>query len=150
MKTATEWRSKAAHGKTVGFVVKTEQAPIRGERDARQLIFYRPFRGLDFLGTSQPTVLPWAAFCRVSGALIAVILFFAFGATAAMTNDLSDAQIQGRQLAQQLCNARPVESTNTGIFKIRDAQKRWHEIPVRFQLTVTAAPTGSPGWEARY
>jgi hypothetical protein len=79
-----------------------------------------------------------------------MILFFTVGAMAAATNDLSDAQIQGRQLAQQLCNARPVESTNTGIFKIRDAQKRWHEIPVRFQLTVTAAPTGSPGWEARY
>ena len=34
-----------------------------------------------------------------------MILFFAVGAVAQTTNDLSDAEIQGRKLAQQLCEA---------------------------------------------
>jgi len=95
-------------------------------------------RGLNFARRGNAT-LPW----------IAIILLFAAGTAAATTNDLSDAQIQGRRLAQQLCNARPVESiTNTGVLKIRDAQKRWLEIPVRFQIT--AGRADSPGWEACY
>jgi hypothetical protein len=82
-------------------------------------------------------------------ALAAVSLLAAVDVTAATTNDLSDAEIQGRQLAQQLCNTRPAENiTNTGVFKIRDAKKRWREIPVRFQIT--AAPADAPSWEARY
>ena len=44
--------------------------------------------------------------------LIAVILFLAVGAMAQTTNDLSDAEIQGRNLAQQLCRAHPVENFN--------------------------------------
>jgi len=50
----------------------------------------------------------------------ALICLFAFAATilrAATTNDLSDAEIQGRQLAQQLRNARPENITNTGVSK---------------------------------
>jgi len=54
--------------------------------------------------------------------LAAVVLFFAGGAVAETTNVLSDAEIQGRQLAQQLCEARPVASfTNTGVLQIRDS-----------------------------
>jgi hypothetical protein len=77
-----------------------------------------------------------------------LILLAAIGAVAATTNDLSDAEIEGRKLAQQLCEARPAESTNTGVLKIRDAKKHWLEIPVRFQIT--AAQADSSGWEARY
>jgi len=138
MKTATEWRSKATHGKTVGFMVKTEQAPTRGERDTRQFIFCRPIRGLDFFGASQPTVLPWATFCRASGALIAAILFLAGGAMATTTNDLSDAQFQGRKLAQQLCEAQPAENfTNTGVLQIRDGKGKTSKIPIKFETIVT-------------
>ena len=76
-------------------------------------------------------------------------LLAAAGAAAATTNELSDAETQGRQLAQQLCNARPAENvTNTGVFNIRDAQKHWLKIPVRFQIT--AAPADAAGWEASY
>ena len=81
--------------------------------------------------------------------LASVILFLASGATAETTNTLSAAEIQGRQLARQLCEARPADNfTNTGTLKIRDAKKRWQEIPVRFQATVV--PTDPPSWEASY
>ncbi len=145
---ASEWQLKIARGKTVGFVIITGQAPERGGRISHPSVFYRPIRGLDSFGTIQPTVLPWATIGRASGALVAMILFFVFGTAAATTNDLSDAQLQGRKLAQQLCEARPAESTNTGVLKIRDAKKHWLEIPVRFQITATQAD--SSGWEARY
>jgi hypothetical protein len=58
--------------------------------------------------------------------LAALVLFLAVGATAETTNALSDAEIQGHQLAQQLCEARPeVNFTNSGILKIRnDSGKR--------------------------
>jgi len=81
--------------------------------------------------------------------VIASILLAAIGAVAATTNDLSDAEVQGRRLAQQLCNTGPAENiTNTGVFTIRDAKKRLLKIPVRFQIT--AAQAGSPSWEACY
>jgi hypothetical protein len=134
---ATEWRPEAAHGKTVGFVVKTGQAPERGGRISRQSIFCRPIRGLDSFGTTQPTVLPWATIDRASGALVAMILFFVFGAAAATTNDLSDAEIQGRKLAQQLCEARPAESiTNTGVLEIRDGKGNRTNYPVKCEVIV--------------
>ena len=101
-------------------------------------------------GEGKPTVFSRNTF--VWRRPFAFLCLFAFAATillAATTNDLSDAEIQGRRLAQQLCNARPAENiTNTGVFKIRDAKKRWLEIPVRFQIT--AAQADSPGWEACY
>jgi len=51
-------------------------------------------------------------------AILAVGLIFNFAAKA-QTNGLSDAEIQGRQLARQLCEAKPVENfTNTGILKV--------------------------------
>jgi hypothetical protein len=59
------------------------------------------------------------------------------GAVAATTNELSDAEIQGRQLAQQLCEMRPAEdSTNTGTLQIRDAKGGHTEIPVKFEVFV--------------
>jgi hypothetical protein len=58
-----------------------------------------------------------SACARLSAALI---LFLAVGATA-QTNTLSDAEIQGRQLARQLCDAKPEQNfTNSGVQKIRD------------------------------
>jgi hypothetical protein len=57
---------------------------------------------------------------------------------AATTNSLSVAAFQGRQLALQLCEARPTESfTNTGILQIRQANRKTVKIPVRFEATVT-------------
>jgi hypothetical protein len=70
--------------------------------------------------------------------LSALILFFAVGAMA-QTNTLSDAEIQGRQLAQQLCDAWPTESiTNSGILQIRDGNGNRRNVPVKCMVIVTA------------
>jgi len=80
-------------------------------------------------------------------ALLAIIsiLLIAAKATAGATNGLSDAEIQGRRLAQQLLAGRPVEYTNTGVLKIRDAKGKRTELPVKCQTIVT-----STNWQSRY
>jgi hypothetical protein len=84
-------------------------------------------RGLDF-GRRGSAALP----------LFTVILFIAFGATAETTNTLPDAEIQGRQLAQQLCEAQPAENfTNTGVLQIRDGKGKTSKIPIKFETIVT-------------
>jgi YD repeat-containing protein len=142
---ATEWRKKVAHGETVGFNSKMDKAPDGAKEMVRGLIFCRPCRGLVRL-VLLPTVSPWATFLRASGALAAMILFFAVGARAETTNDLSDAEIQGRQLAQKLCDAQPTENfTNTGVLQIRDANGKHIEIPIQFEISVTES-----NWQADY
>ena len=85
-------------------------------------------RGFNF-GRRGSAALPW----------IAMILFFAAGATAQTTNNLSDVQIQGRKLAQQLCESRPSENfTNFGVHQIRDGGFR-KEVPLKCETVV--APT---------
>ena len=70
----------------------------------------------------------------------------AAGTLPATTNDLSDAEIQGRQLAQQLCEARPVEnSTHKGVLKIRDGKGGRSEIPVKCEIIVTTT-----NWQVIY
>ena len=70
---------------------------------------------------------------------VVLILFFAAGATAGTTNALSDAEIQGRQLAQQLCDARPAENmTNTGVLQIRDGNGKHFEFPIKCEVIVTS------------
>ena len=66
----------------------------------------------------------WTDFRPATGALAALVCFLAVGAAAETTNTLSDAEIQGRQLARQICSARPSEYffTNTGILKIQDGK----------------------------
>jgi hypothetical protein len=72
-------------------------------------------------------------------ALAALVVFFAAGARAETTNVLSDAEIQGRQLAQQLCDTRPVEGfTNTGVIKMRYKSGQRTELRFRSQVIVTA------------
>jgi hypothetical protein len=61
------------------------------------------------------------------------------GAVAAGTNNPSDARIQGRQLARQLCEMRPAEnSTNTGTLQIRYGNGIRAGISVKFRTIVTA------------
>jgi hypothetical protein len=67
----------------------------------------------------------------VSAFLAAIILFAVFGATAQTTNNLSDAEIQGRQLAQRLCDTQPTQnSTNTGVLQIRNSKGETTKVPV--------------------
>jgi hypothetical protein len=52
---------------------------------------------------------------------------------------LSDAEIQGRQLAQKLLDERPTENfTNTGVLQIRDGKGKRSEVPVKCEVIVTA------------
>jgi hypothetical protein len=88
----------------------------------------------------------WTDIRPATGALAALVWFLAVGAAAETTNTLSDAEIQGRQLAQQLCDARPIESfTNTGVLKIRNANGIKSEIPIKIETLVT--PTN---WSSIY
>lgn len=78
--------------------------------------------------------------------LVAAILFFTIGATAETTNDLSAAEIQGRQLAQQLLEQNPATNFfQNGILKIRDPEGKTTNIFVSFQTLVM---TGD--WQAVY
>ena len=78
--------------------------------------------------------------------LAAMILFFAVGATAETTNTLSNAEIQGRKLAQQLCDSQPAESyTNFGILQIRDGNANRTNYTFHGQVTITET-----GWWSFY
>jgi len=65
----------------------------------------------------------WTDFRPATGALAALVCFLAVGAAAETTNTLSDAEIQGRQLAQKIISAIP--ETNVwlnGLMKIKDGK----------------------------
>jgi Outer membrane lipoprotein-sorting protein len=78
--------------------------------------------GQNFLRTVFQPLRSWLiSGCRSATqfATAALILIFATKATAETTNTLSDAEIQGRKLARQICVMRPTENfTNLGILKI--------------------------------
>jgi hypothetical protein len=78
-----------------------------------------------------------------------LILLTAFGAAAEMTNDWVEAEIQGRQLAQQIweyLEQRPAENlTNTVVLIIRDAKGRHSEVSVQVQTM-----TGVTRWSTTY
>jgi hypothetical protein len=85
-------------------------------------------------------------FLRGGGALTAIILLFAMGAAAETTNTLSDAEIQGRALAQKIFELQPTENlTNTGVIKIKDGAGNKSEI--RFEMRIKAELTN---WYAIY
>ena len=76
-------------------------------------------------------------------AMAAVILFVAPGATAQTTNVLSDAEVRGRQLAQQLLEQRPTENfTNTGVLKITGRNGSHTNLLITFKTLVF-----SDSWE---
>jgi hypothetical protein len=69
------------------------------------------------------------------------IIFLGWLATgvvqAGVTNNLSDGEIQGRELAAQLLAQAPAENqTNSGVLKIRGPKGRRAEIPVQFEIIV--------------
>jgi hypothetical protein len=70
---------------------------------------------------------------KILSAVAAIIFLFAVGVMAETTNDLSDVEIQGRQLVQKILAQQPVESlTNLGILKFKDAKGKSGEVLVRF------------------
>jgi hypothetical protein len=89
----------------------------------------------------------WTDFRPATGALAALVCFLAVGAAAETTNTLSDAEIQGRQLARQICSARPSEYffTNTGILKIQDGKG------IKYEFTLKCiTKTQGIDWESSY
>ena len=57
----------------------------------------------------------------------------------AQTNSLSAAEIKGRELARQLCEARPEQNFhNSGVLKIRDGKGKLVEERIQFETIVTS------------
>ena len=78
--------------------------------------------------------------------LVAALLLAGFDATAETTNTLSDAEIQGRQLAQQLLQQQPATNfAQHGVLKIRDANGKRSEILVKCEVIVTTT-----NWQSLY
>jgi hypothetical protein len=79
--------------------------------------------------------------------MMAIGMFAAVGALAEPAEVLTDAQIQGNDLATRLYyNTRPVESsTNTGVLKIRNQRGVTLEIPTTFAITVAET-----NWQSVY
>lgn len=74
---------------------------------------------------------------KVIAATVAIFIS-AIVATAQTTTGSSDAEIQGPQLAKQLCETAPAENfTNTGILEIRNSRDKTTKIPVTFETAVT-------------
>ena len=77
---------------------------------------------------------------------LAAILFFVTGAMAETTNYLSDAEIQGRNLAQQLLEQQPAANfSQTGVLKIRSSNSPEQDIPMDFETEKCP-----PGWRSLY
>jgi hypothetical protein len=73
------------------------------------------------------------------GGVFTAILLATSGAAAAATNGLSDAEIQGRRLTQQLLEQWPATNfTRAGVLKIRDGKGKRSEIPVKCEVSATA------------
>jgi hypothetical protein len=77
-------------------------------------------------------------------AVAALTLLAAIGAAAQTTNALSDAEIQGRQLAQELLDQQPTENfTNTGVLQIRDKNNKQTKISLTSGVNITTT-----NWES--
>ena len=69
--------------------------------------------------------------------LVAVVVLFLATAANAQTNAWSDAEIQGRQLAQQLCDSRPIGNfTNSGVLQIRDGNGNHTNYPIKCIISI--------------
>jgi hypothetical protein len=69
--------------------------------------------------------------------MVTLALFLAVRARAEGTNVLSQAEVEGRELARQIHEAKPAENfTNFGVLKIRTAAGK-REIPIKCAVTVT-------------
>ncbi len=80
-----------------------------------------------------------------AGFLLTSILLAAPFAGAGEPGGLTEAQRQGRALAADLRATTPAPSDNAGVLKVRDANRRWTEIPFRCVVTVA-----SNDWQTLY
>jgi hypothetical protein len=78
--------------------------------------------------------------------VIFFLLLFSIANVTAQTNGLSDSEIKGRELAQQLCNSQPTEEfKKTGELQIRDGKGNRTNIPVKCEVVLS--PTN---WSSIY
>jgi len=81
--------------------------------------------------------------------LLVAVALVAAAPAAEPASGPGDAESQGREWAQKLCRARPETNLiQTGVLKIRNAQKQWQEIPVRFSAGQAGSEASS--WVANY
>ena len=106
---------------------------------------FQPLRGRVVSGCRYATpTTGWRGNAPISAgryatqlALIAVCIFLAIGASAQTTNDLSDAEIKGRALVQEILEQQPTgNSTNTGVLNIRGSHQH-QEIPLTCKTIAT-------------
>lgn len=65
-------------------------------------------------------------------ALVVLGSFIAGSVKADTTNGLSEAEIQGRQLARELCDGQPADNyTNTGVLQIRGEDGQRFDVPIK-------------------
>jgi len=85
----------------------------------------------DFKSSTRTNMIVRSLFC------ILIVLGFS-NALAATTDQLSNAEIEGRKLVQQILELSPTQNvTNTGVLKIRDGKGKRTEIPLRCEVVVT-------------
>ncbi len=87
--------------------------------------------------------------------LVAIILLITTGANAQSTNGLPDAEIEGRQLAQEIRAQYPNHNfTNTGVLQIRDGSRNRSEIPIVCKTMCSVSVAGTnvviPDWLTIY
>jgi Outer membrane lipoprotein-sorting protein len=92
---------------------------------------------------------------KILFAIAAIHLLLAVSVQAQTTNALSDAEMQGHVLAQEILSQRPAEnSTNRGILQIRDGSGNRSEVPIvcRIVVTISVANTNIivPDWQTFY
>ncbi len=76
---------------------------------------------------------------KILATVIAVLFLIVFRSPAETTNILSDAEIQGRELVQQILEQVPVtNSTITGVLNIRDSKGDRTSYPLECQIVVSA------------
>jgi hypothetical protein len=79
-------------------------------------------------------------------AVAIVLMHFACAANSQPTNALSDAEIQGRALAQKILEQRPTENyTNTGVLSIKSANGELTKLHIKCEITLSPA-----GWQNVY
>ena len=80
----------------------------------------------------------WVGYCVAAGLSLTSAM--------AATNELSGAEIEGRNIVQHLLAQRPAENfTNSATLRIRDAKRQRSEVPVELQTFVTET-----NWQALY
>jgi hypothetical protein len=136
---------------------------ISQPRSGRKILAkkFSPERTADFESFQRPAGTQknlWATFQPLRGWLISggrsatplalamTIFLFAIGANATMANELSNAEIAGRNLVQQILELRPTTNfTQTGVLKIRDGNGNRTNVSMTCEVLV-----GLTDWKSIY